>query len=106
MKIKILFSLLLFPVICHNLIAQESKRNFKIHTVAFYNLENLFDTINDINKNDEASPMMEIRFNRGEIYKKKISNMAEVISQIGLEVTKRPPSIAVSYTHLTLPTKA
>ena len=37
--------------------------------------------------------MMEIRFNRGEIYKKKISNMAEVISQIGLEVTKRPPSI-------------
>ena len=73
--------------------AQENKRNFKIHTVAFYNLENLFDTINDQNKNDEASPIMEIRFNRGEIYREKVSNMANVISQIGFDVTKRPPSI-------------
>tara|TARA_B100000524_G_scaffold325914_1_gene209109 strand:- start:376 stop:1389 length:1014 start_codon:yes stop_codon:yes gene_type:complete len=76
-----------------NITAQENKRNFKIHTVAFYNLENLFDTINDVNKNDEASPIMEIRFNRGKIYREKVSNMAEVISQIGFEVTKRPPSI-------------
>ena len=36
---------------------------------------------------------MEIKFNRSEIYKNKVSNMARVISQIGLEVTKRPPSI-------------
>ena len=36
---------------------------------------------------------MEIRFNRGKIYREKVSNMAEVISQIGFEVTKRPPSI-------------
>jgi predicted extracellular nuclease len=76
-----------------NLTAQENKRNFKIHTVAFYNLENLFDTINDVNKNDEASPIMEIRFNRGKIYREKVSNMAEVVSQIGYDVTKRPPSI-------------
>tara|TARA_X000000950_G_C13815346_1_gene619552 strand:- start:320 stop:1333 length:1014 start_codon:yes stop_codon:yes gene_type:complete len=76
-----------------NISAQENKRNFKIHTVAFYNLENLFDTINDVNKNDEASPIMEIRFNRGKIYREKVSNMAEVVSQIGFEVTKRPPSI-------------
>jgi predicted extracellular nuclease len=75
------------------LTAQENKRNFKIHTVAFYNLENLFDTINDVNKNDEASPIMEIRFNRGKIYREKVSNMAEVVSQIGYDVTKRPPSI-------------
>ena len=51
MKFKFLFYLFLFPVISYNLIAQESKRNFNIHTVAFYNLENLFDTINDVNKN-------------------------------------------------------
>jgi hypothetical protein len=54
-----------------NLTAQENKRNFKIHTVAFYNLENLFDTINDVNKNDEASPIMEIRFNRGKNIQRK-----------------------------------
>jgi predicted extracellular nuclease len=76
-----------------NVTAQENKRNFKIHTVAFYNLENLFDTINDENKNDEASPIMEIRSNRGKIYREKVSNMANVISQIGFDVTKRPPSI-------------
>ena len=93
MKIRLLFCLLLFSNICLDTIGQESKRNFKIHTVAFYNLENLFDTINDVNKNDEASPIMEIKFNRSKIYKKKVSNMAKVISQIGLEVTKRPPSI-------------
>ncbi len=93
MKIRLLFCLLLFSNICLDTIGQESKRNFKIHTVAFYNLENLFDTINDVNKNDEASPIMEIKFNRSKIYKKKVSNMARVISQIGLQVTKRPPSI-------------
>ena len=93
MKMKSFFTLSFMLLILLNLTAQENKRNFKIHTVAFYNLENLFDTINDINKNDEASPIMEIRFNRGKIYKEKVSNMAEVVSQIGFEVTKRPPSI-------------
>ena len=47
--------------------SQEAKR-FKIHTVAFYNLENLFDTINDTTKNDEATPIMELNTNREEIY--------------------------------------
>ena len=71
----------------------QEKRSFKIHTVAFYNLENLFDTINDVNKNDEASPIMEMKFNRSNVYKKKVSNMAKVISQIGYDYTKRAPSI-------------
>ena len=62
--------------------AQEKKK-YKIHTVAFYNLENLFDTVNDPDKNDEASPMMEIKANREEIYKKKVHNMARVIADIG-----------------------
>ena len=93
MKMKSFFTLSFMLLILLNITAQENKRNFKIHTVAFYNLENLFDTINDVNKNDEASPIMEIRFNRGKIYREKVSNMAEVVSQIGFEVTKRPPSI-------------
>ena len=93
MKMKSFFTLSFMLLILLNLTAQENKRNFKIHTVAFYNLENLFYTINDVNKNDEASPIMEIRFNRGKIYREKVSNMAEVISQIGYDVTKRPPSI-------------
>ena len=79
-------------VISINSIAQE-KRNFKIHTIAFYNVENLFDTINDVNKNDEASPIMEIKFNRSEIYNKKVNNMASVIADIGTDLVKKSPSI-------------
>ena len=71
--------------------AQDKK--FKIHTVAFYNLENLFDTINDPNKLDEYSPMMELKTNRGLVYKKKIRNMARVLADIGKDVTNTAPSI-------------
>ena len=83
---------ILLAIISLNTIAQE-KRNFKIHTIAFYNVENLFDTINDINKNDEASPIMEIKFNRSEIYKKKVENMASVIADIGSDLVNKSPSI-------------
>ena len=83
---------ILLVTISLNILAQE-KRNFKIHTIAFYNVENLFDTINDVNKNDEASPMMEIKFNRSEIYKKKIDNMANVIADIGSDLIDKSPSI-------------
>jgi len=67
------------------------QKNYQIKTVAFYNLENLFDTINDPTKNDEASPMMEIKKGRSEVYKKKLNNMAKVISEIGLKASKNSP---------------
>lgn len=72
--------------------AQE-KKTYKIHTVAFYNLENLFDTINDPTKYDEASPMMELKTNRSNVYKHKVRNMADVISKIGVEVAHNSPAI-------------
>ena len=93
MKIKSLLFITYLILFSFNSISQNKERKFKIHTLAFYNLENLFDTINDVNKNDEASPIMEIKFNRSGIYKEKISNMAKVISEIGYDVTNRPPTI-------------
>lgn len=72
---------------------QKSGKKYNIRTIAFYNLENLFDTINDVTKNDEASPMMELKGNRSKIYWKKINNMAYAISQIGLDKTKTSPTI-------------
>ncbi len=83
--------LILFLIVFININAQEKK--FKIHTVAFYNLENVFDTINDPTKFDEYSPMMELKTNRGAAYKQKISNMARVISEIGKDVTNNTPAI-------------
>jgi hypothetical protein len=85
-----LSALLILVIISLN--AQEKKK-FKVHTVAFYNLENLFDTVNDPTKNDEASPMMEIQADREAIYKKKVHNMARVISDIGSEVTGNTPAL-------------
>ena len=72
--------------------AQEKKK-FKVHTVGFYNLENLFDTINDTTKFDERSPIMEMKANQDEVYKKKVRNMARVISEVGKEVTHNSPVI-------------
>ena len=72
--------------------AQEKKK-YKINTIAFYNVENLFDTINDPNKNDEASPIMNLKSNLSKVYKKKIQNMAMVISQIGSKESENSPAI-------------
>jgi len=65
-----------------------SQKNYQIKTIAFYNLENLYDTINDPTKNDEASPMMEIKENRAAIYHKKLNNIAKVLSEIGVQEAK------------------
>lgn len=92
---KHLITVLLLCSLTH--VTAQTKKTFKIHTIAFYNLENLFDTINDPTKFDEASPMMELKTNRSEIYKKKIHNMAHVISDIGFEDTHNSPvAIGVS----------
>lgn len=90
-KITFLISALLL-LSFFNSNAQEKKK-YRAHTIAFYNLENLFDTINDPTKFDERSPMMELKANREDIYKKKVRNMAKVIADIGYEVTKNTPVI-------------
>lgn len=83
---------LIVILVMGNTYAQNEKR-FKIHTIAFYNLENLFDTINDPLKYDEASPIMEINGNRSDVYLKKVKNMARVIADIGSEQTNNSPAI-------------
>ena len=85
-------NLFFLGILCTSISFGQTKK-FKIHTVAFYNLENLFDTINNLEKNDEASPMMNIKKNRSKVYFQKVENMARVISEIGFEKTKRSPTI-------------
>ena len=71
---------------------KEAKR-FKIRTIAFYNLENLFDTINDPIKYDEASPIMEMNTGREDAYKRKVRNMAKVIADIGIDEAHDTPAV-------------
>lgn len=92
--IKLLkFFLLSFMLMQYSLVEAQEQKTFKIHTIAFYNLENLFDTINDPTKFDESSPIMELKTNRQEAYKKKVKNMARVLADIGREISKNAPVI-------------
>lgn len=65
----------------------------KKHTIAFYNIENLFDTVDDKNTHDDDFlPDGKKRWTT-ERYKKKIKKISRVISQIGEDNTKQPPAI-------------
>jgi hypothetical protein len=70
-------------------------KQFQIRTIAFYNLENLFDPFDDTTIQDEKSPIMEMKkANRPEAYQKKLVNMAKVLSEIGIdEKIKKAPAI-------------
>lgn len=86
--------LLLILLFCLNSVfCQKNEKKYTIRTIAFYNLENLFDTINDASINDEASPMMELKSNRSKVYWDKIDKLASTIAQIGLDKTKTSPAI-------------
>ena len=74
-------------------LSSNGQNTYEIHTIAFYNLENLFDTKDDTLTLDEISPMMEIKHHRESIYRQKVQNMAKVISEIGKEKTKNAPTI-------------
>ncbi len=73
-------------------IAQE-KKVYKVNTVAFYNVENLFSL-----EEDEFTVYQD-RNPRGEgfytkpVYESKLKNLAKVISEIGSDVTGTPPAI-------------
>lgn len=71
----------------------QKAKQYNIRTIAFYNLENLFDTINDTSINDEASPMMELKSNRSKVYWDKIDKLGSVIAQIGEEKANTSPAI-------------
>lgn len=67
-----------------NLLAQ---RNVEVATIAFYNLENLFDTINDLDKNDEDFlPTGSYKYT-SKVYTEKLGNLSKVLSEIGTELT-------------------
>lgn len=74
--------------------ANAQEKQYKVNTIAFYNLENLFDTINDpdIFLNDEFTPESEKRYNT-KVYEKKLQNLSSVILKLGNDLTKLPPAI-------------
>ena len=78
--------------ICTKFVSAQEKK-YKVGCIAFYNLENLYDTLNDPNTNDdEFTPNGPYKYS-GERYKEKLKHMSQVISQIGNEYVKGGPVI-------------
>lgn len=74
------FYLILFLLISKS---NAQTKAFSIHTVAFYNFENLFDTINDPITNDEEwTPTGDQHWNSKK-YRQKLENLARILSEIG-----------------------
>ncbi|HSP83825.1 MAG TPA: hypothetical protein VLN72_08840 [Gillisia sp.] len=86
----ITLSIFLFPGI--NGLAQEDKL-YLLRTVAFYNVENLFDTENDpFTFDDDRTPTGKDKWTL-EKYEHKLQNLSKVISEIGSGLTQLPPAI-------------
>lgn len=69
------------------------KQSYKIAVVAFYNLENFYDTLdNPLVHDDEFLPQGERNYN-GKIYWHKVGQLASVIAQIGTDINPDGPAI-------------
>jgi len=79
--------------ISFNGFSQKKNKQYDIRTVAFYNVENLFDTINDPKKyDDDRTPTGKDHYT-SKIYWDKINHMARVISEIGASKAKNSPTL-------------
>lgn len=61
------------------------KNNYRVAVIGFYNLENLYDTINDPSKDDEEFLPNGARLYNSHVYWDKQSRLAHVLSEIGKE---------------------
>ena len=68
-------------------------QSYKVSLIGFYNLENLFDTINQPDVNDEEFTPTGANNYTVEVYLDKLDKLSEVISLIGLEDSPDGPAI-------------
>ena len=89
-NILVLFLFLNLNIICGQIKSNES---YQVNTIAFYNVENLFDTLDDpLTSDDDRTPMGKDKWTN-DIYQKKLKNIAKVIADIGSDLTGSSPSI-------------
>ncbi|MCV6630957.1 MAG: endonuclease/exonuclease/phosphatase family protein [Flavobacteriaceae bacterium] len=75
--------LLLYFALGSCLLAAQEKREAQLRTIAFYNVENLFDTIDQANIADDShTPNGKYQWNKGRYYH-KLHQLARVIANIG-----------------------
>lgn len=74
-------------------LSAQNEKQFKVGCIAFYNVENLFDTINDPNIRDDAFTPEGSNLWNTRKYLEKLDNLAKVISQIGTDLTPDGPAV-------------
>ncbi|OMQ12163.1 endonuclease [[Flexibacter] sp. ATCC 35103] len=75
------------------LISNGQSKKYTIHTVAFYNFENLFDTINNPTTHDDEWTPNGAQHWTKEKYEQKLKNLAKVLSEIGTPENTNAPTI-------------
>lgn len=89
MRITKLITLYLLVLVTQLGFSQSKK--FQIHTVAFYNFENLFDTINNPNNDEEWLPTGSQNWTSRK-YHHKLENLSRVLSEIGTGENPNSPT--------------
>ena len=75
------------------MVASQEVNSYRIRTVVFYNVENLFDVVNDsLVFDDEKTPQGRDRWNIRR-YTKKVGAIAKVLSEVGKKTTGAPPDL-------------
>lgn len=74
-------------------ISNAQSKKYNIHTIAYYNFENLFDTINDPSTNDDEWTPTGAQHWTKEKYEQKLKNLSRVLSEIGKPDNSNSPTI-------------
>lgn len=87
------FSIILFTLLLSIYTYAQEKKEYNVVCVAFYNLENLFDTIDTPDVNDfEYTPGGPNEWNTTK-YISKLKNLSKAVSEIGTDFTPHGPAI-------------
>ncbi|MEL1240979.1 endonuclease/exonuclease/phosphatase family protein [Flavobacterium flavipallidum] len=73
--------------------AFSQSKSYRIHTVAFYNFENLFDTIDSPDTHDEEWTPQGLQHWTASKYQQKLKNLARVLSEIGKPDNANAPTL-------------
>ena len=70
----------------------DKNKQYHVACIGFYNVENLYDTINQPNNDEEYLPESNNRWNTAK-YLKKLDNLSKVISEMAIDAT--PDGVAI-----------
>jgi hypothetical protein len=84
---SLLYILIILKTLCLKSQQLQKNKNYYISAIGFWNVENLYDTLNDVWKNDEDFTPEGINAWNGKRYWTKIDRLSETISGIATDVT-------------------